>query len=318
MNREARLMEKVTIAVVGLGSIARKAHLPVLAAHPGVEIVGLASRTGSRVAELAAQYRLELKARTFAEILAVRPRAAYLLSATEAHAEQAVALLQAGINLFMEKPLANTLPEAEAIAAAVEGRLLMVGFNRRFAPAYRRAKALFAESSRAVELAVIQKHRSGDQSGWGLRQILMDDTIHIIDLARFFGGELALKSARARVGLVAAQLEGGPLVQLSQTYGAGAAVERVELHGGGLTVIVDQVERLTVIENGIERAEPLFGSWTATLEKRGIGPELEHFLACLRTGEQPETSAAEALATQRLAEAILLEAVPGNVVASRA
>lgn len=301
-------MSKVTMGVVGLGSIARKAHLPVLAVHPDVEIVGLASRTGSRVAQLADQYRLRLQARTFDEIIRLKPQAAYLLSATVAHAQQAVALLQAGIPVFMEKPLANTLAEAEQIAAtaAATGQLLMVGFNRRFAPAYRRARALFAESGRAMELVVIQKHRNGDSSGWPLRQVVMDDAIHIIDLARFFGGpELKVGSALARDGLVAAHLQGDALVQLSQSYGAGGAVERVELHGGGLTVRVEGMEHLHVVENGVERVESLFGSWTSTLDKRGIGPELEHFLHCLREGATPETSAVEALATQRLAEAIL-------------
>ncbi|MFZ5828276.1 MAG: Gfo/Idh/MocA family protein [Bacillota bacterium] len=307
------MTEKITMGVVGLGGIARKAHLPVLAVHPQVEIVGLASRTGGGVAELAAQYRLDLKARSFAEILACRPRAAYLLSVTTAHPEQAVALLEAGIAVFMEKPLANTVAEAEAIvkAASKPDRLLMVGFNRRFAPAYRRARALFAETGRPIELAVIQKHRSADPSNWSLRQSVMDDTIHIIDLARFFGGDLQVKAAHVRSGLVVSHFEtplsqNGTVVQIAQSYGAGSALERVELQGGGMTVIVEQMERLTVIENGVERVEPLFGSWTATLEKRGIGPELDHFLDCLRTGVQPETNGAEALATQRLAEAMLL------------
>jgi virulence factor len=300
----------VTLGVVGLGNNARKAHLPVLAQHPGVQIVGLCSRTGRGVDELAAQYRFQLRARTFAELLALRPRAAYLLSATAAHPEQAVALMEAGIDVFMEKPLAQTLPEAEAIAAAAgrTGRLLMVGFNRRYAPAYRRAKALFAEAGKPIEYVLVQKHRTGGGARWPLRHYVTDDTIHIIDLARFFAGDLQLRTALTRVGLVAAQLEagGGTLVQLAQSYGAGAVTERVELHGGGLTVIVEELERLVVREGGAERVEPLFGSWTPTLEKRGIGPELEHFLACLREGRTPETSAAEALATQRLAEEILL------------
>lgn len=302
----------VTLGVVGLGGIARKAHLPVLTQHPGVQIVALCSRTGRGVDELAAQYRLHLQARTFAELLALRPRAAYLLSATVAHPEQAIALMEAGIDVFMEKPLAQTLAEAEAIAAAAgrTGRLLMVGFNRRFAPAYRRARALFAGAGKPIEHVVIQKHRNGGGNRWPLRFYVTDDTIHIIDLARFFAGDLQLRAARTRVGLVAAQLEagGGTVVQLSQSFSVGAAAERVELYGGGLTVIVEEMERLVVREGGAERVEPLFGSWTPTLEKRGIGPELEHFLACLREGSAPETSAAEALATQRLAEEILLYA----------
>lgn len=302
----------ITLAVVGLGNIARKAHLPVLTSHPEVEIIGLASRTGRKVDELAAQYRLRLRARTFEEVLAVRPRAAYLLSATAAHREQAVALLTAGIDVFMEKPLASTLAEAEAIADAAgrTGRLLMVGFNRRYAPAYRRAKALFAEAGKKIEYILVQKHRTGGGATWPLRHYVTDDVIHIIDLARFFAGDLQLRTVCARTGLVAAQMESasGTLVQLAQCFSAGAVTERVELQGGGLTVIVEEMERVIVREDGRERVEPLFGSWTSTLEKRGIAPELEHFLACLREGRTPETSAAEALATQRLAEEILTSA----------
>jgi len=301
---------KIRLAVVGLGSIARKAHLPVLSAHPAVEIVGLASRTGDRVAELASQYRLDLRARTFDEILALRPEAAYLLSSTVAHPEQAVKLLEAGMAVYMEKPLANDLGDARTIAAAAAapGALLMVGFNRRYAPAYRRAKALFA--GRRLELVQLHKHRCGDHSGWPLRQIVMDDTIHMIDLARFFGGELAVSAAYARPGLVAAQLTGNttPVVaQLSQTYGAGTATERVELHGDGLTVIVEEMDLLRIRERGAERVEPVAAnSWTSTLEKKGMAPAAEHFLNCVRTGTQPDTTAAEALKTQELAEAILL------------
>ncbi|BAD41784.1 Gfo/Idh/MocA family protein [Symbiobacterium thermophilum] len=299
----------ITLAVVGLGNIARKAHLPVLTSHPEVEIIGLSSRTGRNVDELAAQYRLRLRARTFAEILAARPRAAYLLSATPAHREQAIALMEAGIDVFMEKPLADNLVDAEAIAEAAgrTGRLLMVGFNRRYAPAYRRAKALFHDSGRRIEYVLVQKHRTGGGTRWPLRFYVTDDVIHIIDLARFFAGDLQLRTACARTGLVAAQMESADatLVQLSQSFSAGAVTERVELHGGGLTVIVEEMERLVVREDGAERVEPLFGSWTPTLQKRGIAPELEHFLACLREGRTPETSVAEALATQRLAEEIL-------------
>jgi virulence factor len=304
---------KVTVAVVGTGSIARKAHLPVLAVHPGVAIVGLCSRTGARVNELAAQYRLDLQARTFEEVLGLKPRAAYLLTATAAHPEQAVALLESGIAVYMEKPLANEMGGARQIVAAVErtGGLLMVGFNRRFAPAYRRALELFAASGRRVEFAQVTKHRNGDHSGWSIRQVVMDDAIHIIDLARYVGGSnLRLLSAHCRRGLTTAQLlsDGGTLVHLCQTYGAGAPTERLELHGDGLSVLVEEMERLIIREGGQERTESIGGSWTDTLEKRGMAPAAEHFLSCVRTGAQPLTDAAEAFRTQELAEAILAHA----------
>lgn len=300
-------MSKIGVAVVGLGGIAQRAHLPVLAVHPDVEIVALASRTGAHIGTLSSRYRLNLKATTFEQILELKPSAAYLLSATAAHPEQAVALLEAGIAVYMEKPLANDLDGARRIAdaAAAPGRLLMVGFNRRYAPAYRRARALF--SGRTPELIQIHKHRNGSHAGWDLRQAVMDDAIHIIDLARYFGGEVAVRTAVCRPGLTAVQLAtgAGAVVQISQTYGAGAPTERVELHGGGLTVIVDEMEQLRVRENGQERSEVLFGAWATTLEKRGMAGATEHFLQCVRSGAQPETTAADALLTQELAEVIL-------------
>jgi len=301
---------KITVGLVGLGSIARKAHLPVLAAHPDVEVIALTSRTGTGISELASQYRLNLQARSWEELLAVRPQAAYVVASTHAHAALTVALLEAGIAVYLEKPLANDLAGAQQIAEAADqpGRLLMVGFNRRYAPIYRRALALFANSGRRVELVQVHKHRSGDHSGWTLRQVIMDDAIHIIDLARYLGGpDLSLRTALTRPGLMAAQLHtpGGVVAQISQSFGAGGAIERVELHGEGMTVIVEQMEHLTVIENGTPRVENIGGSWTSSLQKKGIAPATEHFLTCIRTGAQPETSATEALRTQELAESVL-------------
>ncbi|HYG59069.1 MAG TPA: hypothetical protein VD902_13495, partial [Symbiobacteriaceae bacterium] len=148
-----------------------------------------------------------------------------------------------------------------------------------------------------------------DQSGWPLRQIIMDDFIHVVDTARFVAGDLRLNASYARTGLTAAQLTAagqGALVQLSQSYGAGAATEVLELHGDGLSVIVEDMERLRIREGGSERLEAVGGSWTSTLEKKGMAGATEHFLHCLLTGTQPETTAAEAYRTQELAEAILL------------
>lgn len=299
--------QKITVGVVGLGGIARKAHLPVLAAHPGAEVVGLCSRSGAQVEPLAAQYRFRLQARTLQELLAVKPRAAYVLSATEAHPEHALQLLEAGIAVYLEKPLANRLQEARAIAAKASepgAPLLLVGFNRRYAPAYRRARELFA--GRLPEYVYLQKHRQGGHEDWELRRLVMDDAIHIIDLARFFAGGLQVRSAKSAGHLVAAQLTApSTLVQLSQSRGAGQATERVELHGGGLSVVVEDMQRLVIREGGRERVETVAGPWTPTLTVRGMQGATEHFLACLRGEGAPETTAAEALATQELAEAIL-------------
>jgi len=304
------MMTKQRIGVVGLGAIALKAHLPVLTSHPHVEVIALCSRWGRQVQGLVDQYRLTLQANTFASLLDLRPDAVYLLSSTEAHPDQAQQLLQAGIAVFMEKPLALDLTGAHRIRQTVENSqgLLMVGFNRRFAPAYRRAMELF--SDQPPEFVQIQKHRSGQSDGWSLRQTIMDDTIHIIDLARYLcqsNSQLSLQASIARPSLIAAQLRSqeATLVQLSQSHGAGMPTERVELHGHGLSVIVESMERLYIRQAGTERVETMGGSWTSTLEKRGILGETEHFLDCVRNNIPPITNVHDAILTQELAEEIL-------------
>lgn len=292
------------IAIIGLGGIARKAHLPLLAVTPGVKIVGLASRTGTGVAALEAQYRLPLRGRTLAEILAAPPRAAFVLSSTSSHPEVVCALLDAGVDVFMEKPLSDTEAGAQQIVRTAErtGRTVMVGFNRRHSPFYVRAK----ESVPNPSIIQITKHRNGHR--FSLMQTLLDDTIHIIDLMRYFGGEpeTVHSVVRDEPNSVTAlfRFPGGVAGILSQSYGAGQNTERLEVHGGGITAMVEEMETLRLRQNGSEQVEG-YNPWAPTLDKRGFAQEHAHFFHCLRTGDKPVSDAADALRTQQLALRIL-------------
>lgn len=292
------------IAVVGLGGIARKAHLPLLATNPSVRIVGLASRTGQAVSELEGQYRLPLQSRTIEQILSRPPQAAFVLASTESHPEVVCALLDAGVHVYLEKPLASAMEGAEQIVARAErtDRHVMVGFNRRFAPLYIRAKELVPSPS----VIQITKHRAG--SRFNVLQGLLDDTIHIIDLLRYYGGEPESVSAVISgdpVTITAlCRLSGGGTGVISQTYGAGQVSERVELHGGGVSAVVEEMETLRIRTDGRERVEG-YQPWTTTLEKRGFVHAHAHFLQSLTNEETPAPSAADSLLSQRLAMRIL-------------
>ncbi|MFD0416496.1 Gfo/Idh/MocA family protein [Streptomyces sp. NPDC127108] len=124
----------------------------------------------------------------------------------DSHAEIAVAALDAGKHVLCEKPLANTVEEAEAMAAAAEraaarGQVAMVGFNYRRVPALALARRMVAEGRlgtlRHVRLTYLQDWLvdPGFPLTWRLRKdragsgALGDLGAHIVDLAQFLTGE---------------------------------------------------------------------------------------------------------------------------------
>ncbi|MFD9074299.1 Gfo/Idh/MocA family protein, partial [Streptomyces lasiicapitis] len=124
----------------------------------------------------------------------------------DSHAEIAIAALDAGKHVLCEKPLANTVEEAEAMAAAAEraaarGQVAMVGFNYRRVPALALARRMVAEGRlgtlRHVRLTYLQDWLVDPSFPltWRLRKdragsgALGDLGAHIVDLAQFLTGE---------------------------------------------------------------------------------------------------------------------------------
>ncbi|MBT2392247.1 Gfo/Idh/MocA family oxidoreductase [Streptomyces sp. ISL-1] len=124
----------------------------------------------------------------------------------DSHAEIAIAALEAGKHVLCEKPLANSVAEAEAMVAAAErarqrGQLAMVGFNYRRVPAMAYARRLIAEGRlgtlRHVRVSYLQDWLVDPQFPltWRLKRehagsgALGDLGAHIVDLAQYLAGE---------------------------------------------------------------------------------------------------------------------------------
>lgn len=124
----------VDVAVVGVGHLGRH-HARLFGAMPGVRLVAVVDRDLERAREIALRFGCE--ALGDAAELVGRVQAASVAVPTRSHREVAVLLLQAGIDVLVEKPLAATLEEADAINATAErsSRLVMVGHSERFNPA---------------------------------------------------------------------------------------------------------------------------------------------------------------------------------------
>src|SRR5437868_11817799 len=131
------------IAMIGLGDIAEKAYLPVLSAQPGIDL-HLCTRNQDTLDRLGDAYRVTRRSTTVEEVIKDGVEAAFVHAATAAHPAIVEALLRAGVHVYVDKPVADNLPETERLVrlAHDQQRSLMVGFNRRHAPGYAALAAL--------------------------------------------------------------------------------------------------------------------------------------------------------------------------------
>jgi predicted dehydrogenase len=185
--------------VIGAGRRGR-AHGKIAAGLPGVAVAAVCDPDEGRAAALAG----EVGARPFADwrraLAEVAPGLVYVTSPPPLHAEQAIAALEAGAHVVLEKPIALTMAEAHAIGAAAQrcDRRVQVCQQHRYSRLADRARELLAD--RPVALAQSWLYRqTPDIPGnwdraWGGGHVV-EWGIHHLDLLRYVVGEIETVSA---------------------------------------------------------------------------------------------------------------------------
>jgi len=144
---------KIGVGIAGGGGFAQGVHLPnLLKMQNTFALKGVMSRTGSNAKAIASQYDVPYATTDYEELLKDPDINLIIISTRhDLHAPMALAALEAGKNVFVEKPLALQEDDLEKFdrffAKAKKPPLLMVGFNRRFSPALQRAKEILTKRS---------------------------------------------------------------------------------------------------------------------------------------------------------------------------
>jgi virulence factor len=292
------------IAVIGLGDIAQKAYLPLLATRGDIEVM-LCTRHRGTLDALARRYRIVHTACDPADLLklAEKPDAVFVHAATEAHAHIASMFLEQGIPVYVDKPLADTLEVATAMVELAERRgvLLMTGFNRRFAPMI--ASLQQAGFPRTV---LMQKNRIHlpDLP----RRFVFDDFVHVVDTLRFLSANPIRDwnvSYEAKDGLlyrVTLTLESDGCTAIGIMHrDSGINEESVEVTSPGNKWRVEGLSSTVHFAGGEERHAG-FGDWTTVLHRRGFPQIVDEFLACVRERRAPLVGARDALETHAWCE----------------
>jgi len=184
-----RKKEKIEFALIGAGNLAKWEHLPNLKKLSGVGLRAVYSAAGVRGKSYALRFGAEYATSEYEEILKdPQVDAVLIASRNQQHAPQALAALRAGKHVFVEKPMALTAAECEALQEAVEqtGKQLTVGFNRRFAPYYLDLKKSLARRSApgVVQCRINSPGISG--SYWmadpSIGGAILGEACHFIDL----------------------------------------------------------------------------------------------------------------------------------------
>ena len=319
---------ELRIGLIGAGDISQN-HLAAWRKVAGATVVAVCDVDKARARARAEAFEIPAVYSDAAAMFAgEKLDAVDIATWRETHYELAQLAAAHGAHVLCQKPLANTLAEAEALAAAVAGRVrLMVNENRRFAPHFRAIRRWLDEDRVGpVRQCVLTMHRSGyikDANGrrpaverapfmaTEPRLMIAETLIHQLDVLRFLLGPLSMVAARTlhtepdMPGETLATLmmetpAGAPVVVAGSFVapGFGTAVsDRIEIIGTHASVIFD--------ESGIE----LRG---ATVERIAVDMKaayqacfdagIAHFVEKLLSGEPFETSPEDNLQTLKLVE----------------
>lgn len=250
---------------------------------------------------------------------------------TPSHPDLTIAVLEEEIDVFCEKPVANSLKSAQRIADAdeVSSATCMVGHTLRYFPEYASMREQVVEENAIGEPGVARARRISPFPKWGRDSwyedkqksggLLLDLAIHDLDFLRWTMGEINRVFARQ------SSWNGGQHAHVTLRFETGA-VGYVEASWAlpdneGLSTELDLAgeDGLIEYENSgtpsIEfrtRAEPSVS--LSTVEKDGYHRELEAFVDCIQNGEKPPVGIDEGIEAIRISLAAIESAERGEPV----
>lgn len=152
----------VRVSVVGCGRIAEDAHLPSLLGIGGVSTVAVCDLDLKKAESTARKFGIKNAYGSWDEMIRdEKPDLVHVCTTPDSHAEIAINALEAGCHVLVEKPMAVSLSECEAMASAARrsGRLLCIAHNQRFHPCFLRAQRLIRSGELGEPIEIQLSHR---------------------------------------------------------------------------------------------------------------------------------------------------------------
>ena len=291
----------VGIGVIGAGSYATNVMMPALAKLKGTNLSSIASASGVRAKALGKKYGFDACVSDASQVINdPNVDSVFILSRHDSHAPLTIEALNAGKNVFVEKPLALTMEELEAVRDAQKKakKNVMVGFNRRYAKLAREMKQHFA--GRVQPLSISYRANVGyrppehwlhhPEQGGG---VIIAEACHHIDFCCWMADSEPVEVRTEKLGSAAGlitednvhitiRFADGSLATVTYVANGSTAYsrERVEVHGEGRSAFLEDFGKL-----GLASASGMKNKKSVLSVDKGFEREVEEFVAASRSGK---------------------------------
>ncbi len=302
-------MRKVKYAVLGLGWFGEK-HCEALPAIPNVELHAVCTRNPERLRDIQKKFGVSKVFTDYHAMLAdPEVEAVSITTMWDQHAAPAIAALQAGKHVFLEKPMASTLADCDAIVNASKAAkgFFMVGHICRFNPRYAAAKQ---EIDAGKIGTIISMYARRNLQSWVGASVLdkigpiIGDCVHDTDLMFWFSGSRAISAyaqtvqfrahANPDLGQVMYRLESGASCILESVWCMPNTMpyqidERLEVVGteGSISIHDTHPNLMIVDKDGARCPDTTYWPMIHGQLRGALRDELSYFVNCISAGTAP-------------------------------
>ncbi len=304
-------MQTVQAAVIGAGAFGRN-HLRVIHQSRNATLSGVLDADPQRAADAAAPYGCPVFATI--EELAAASQAAVLATPTVTHAEIGCRLMELGLDVLVEKPIAHDLEAARRLVdtAARERRILQIGHLERFNP------AVLALESVIGHPLFFEIHRLSEFSPRSLDiDVVLDLMIHDIDIVLSLTGRMpdeiraagiSILSPKVDIANVRLQFPGGCIANLTASRVSTERVRKLRLFQPHEYISLDY-SRQDAVRFRVKPSKELAGAIDfaplPVAKDEPLRLELESFFECVTTRRAPRVPGVQGLGALEVAHAIL-------------
>lgn len=273
---------KVGVSIIGAGNHATNELIPLLNRIKDIEFRGITSATGVRAQALGKKYNFNFCTSDPKSIFSdEKSDCVYILTRHDTHAELTISALEAGKHVYVEKPLALTENELRSITDAQQrsGQILLVGFNRRYAPLAVKMRNYFG--SRAQPLSIYYRSNVGfrpehhwlhdPRQGGG---VILGEACHFIDFCYWFVNspiiDVDISALNGKdTGLISEdnvhitlKFSDGSLATIAYLSNGSTAYsrERIEVNCDNKTAVLTDFKRLALADG---KSVKRFSNWIA-------------------------------------------------------
>jgi predicted dehydrogenase len=340
--------EQARVAFVGAGGHANNCLYPSLEKARTVKLVAICDLQADRAEGTAKRYGAD---RWYTDVDTMLDKeqldGVCICGLPPMHVEVGKQVVRRGLPIFVEKPSALSADAARSLAeTAAQAEVWgMVGFMKRHAPAYLLARQLMdAPEFGGVQQLHVRFTQGRYPDIWGFeapQAFLIGQVVHIFDLTRFLGGDVAQVHARLHVVskhlfayAISLEFASGAigtleLNTLDHTEPYRDTTERADVTGVGESVSVSDMQTVSYYSakdwRSAETSHPDLGTatlvwspnWLSTMHGKivtGYVGELEHFAKCLLSGTPAAATLYDGVESLRLSEAVWESAQTGKPV----